>query len=82
MHRPSWKFFTAKRCCLSNVIDLIKGALNHEAENRYLLLLAQNENALDVINNYILNEFDSKDGSNTSKVSKTFGLIKYLFSDS
>ncbi len=44
-----------------NVIDLIKEALltkTTEDENRYLLLLSQNENALDLINNYILKEFD------------------------
>ena len=50
----------------SNIIDLIKEALlkkTTEDENRYLLLLSQNDNALDLINNFILNEFDgSKQG--------------------
>ena len=44
-----------------SVIDLIREALlkkTTEDENRYLLLLSQNDNALDLINNYILNEFD------------------------
>ena len=44
-----------------NIIDLIKEALlkkTTEDENRYLLLLSQNENALDLINNYIFNEFE------------------------
>jgi hypothetical protein len=54
-------------CVLSSssvsVIDLIKEALlkrTTEEENRYLLLLSQNDNALDLINNYILNEFESQ----------------------
>jgi hypothetical protein len=46
----------------SNVIDLIREALlkkTTEDENRYLLLLSQNDNALDLINNYILNELEA-----------------------
>jgi E3 ubiquitin-protein ligase RNF213 len=49
------------KSCQSNVIDMIKEALikkTTEDENRYLLLISQNENGLDLINNYILNEFD------------------------
>ena len=58
--------FTA---CKISVIDLIKEALlkkTTEDENRYLLLLSQNDNALDLINNYILNEFDSDSRETTS----------------
>lgn len=50
----------------SNVIDLVKEALTKkttEDENRYLLLLSQNDNALDLINNFILNEFDNSSQS-------------------
>lgn len=46
----------------TNSIELIKEALvkrTTEDENRYLLLLSENDNALELINNYILNEFDS-----------------------
>ncbi len=46
----------------ANVIDLVKEALlkkTTEDENRYLLLLSQNDNALDLINNYILNELET-----------------------
>jgi hypothetical protein len=51
----------------ANVIELIREALTRrndrktvEGENRYLLLLAQNENALDLLNNYILEQVDIK----------------------
>lgn len=50
----------------SNVIELIKEALTKkttEDENRYLLLLSQNDNALDLINNFILNEFNTNSKS-------------------
>ena len=51
----------------ANVIELIREALTRhtdrktvEGENRYLLVLAQNENALDLLNNYILEQVDIK----------------------
>ena len=46
----------------TNVIELIKEALvkkTTEDENRYLLLLSQNDNILDLLNNYILNELET-----------------------
>lgn len=45
----------------TKVIDMIKEALTRkttEDDNRYLLLLTTDENALNLINNYILNELD------------------------
>ena len=49
------------------MIELIREALTRhtdrktvEGENRYLLVLAQNENALDLLNNYILEQVDIK----------------------
>jgi len=60
-----------------SVIDLVKEALlkkTTEDENRYLLLLSQNDNALDLINNYILNEFDDSQIENkNSNVKIIFG---------
>ena len=69
---PFFKQFSDDKICIkpshnnskvkANVIDLIKEALikkTTEDENRYLLLLSQNDNALDLINNYILNVFDT-----------------------
>ena len=51
----------------ANVIELIREALTRrndrktvEGENRYLLVLAQNENALDLLNNFILDQVDIK----------------------
>lgn len=50
-----------------SVIDLIKDALTRkidcktvETENRYLLLLSQNESALDLLADYILDQFDNE----------------------
>ena len=57
-----------------NVIDLVKEALlkkTTEDENRYLLLLSQNDNALDLINNFVLNELDND--SKSSKIKIIFG---------
>ncbi|RNA31081.1 E3 ubiquitin-ligase RNF213-like [Brachionus plicatilis] len=57
-----------------NVIDLVKEALlkrTTEDENRYLLLLSQNDNALDLINNFVLNELDN--GTKHSKIKIIFG---------
>ena len=60
-----------------SVIELIKEALlkkTTEDQNRYLLLLSQNDNALDLINNYILNEFESSNENNkASNVKIIFG---------
>jgi hypothetical protein len=63
-----------------NMIDLIKDALlkkTTEDENRYLLLLSQNDNALDLINNFILNEFDS-----TQNIASSTTNIKIIFGSS
>lgn len=49
-----------------NVIDLVKKALTKkltEDENRYLLLLSENDNCLDLLNYYILNEFNDKENA-------------------
>ena len=54
-----------------STIFMIKEALikkTTEDENRYLLLISQNENALSLINNYILNEFEHIANSNNIKV--------------
>lgn len=64
-----------------NIIDLIKEALlkkTTEDENRYLLLLSQNDNALDLINNFILNEFDSTKNISSAKATN----IKIIFGSS
>lgn len=59
----------------ANIIELIKEALTRKLEiktvgtdTRYLLLLAQNENALDLLNNYILNIVMNK---STLKIQKS-----------
>jgi hypothetical protein len=59
-----------------NVIDLVKEALlkkTTEDENRYLLLLSQNDNALDLINNFILNEVETSSNKKSSNVKIIFG---------
>lgn len=55
----------------TSTIFMIKEALikkTTEDENRYLLLISQNENALSLINSYILNEFEHIENSNNIKI--------------
>ncbi len=64
------------------MIQLIKDALvkkTTEDENRYLLLLSQNENALDLINNYILNEFELINRNNIKVIFGNYIIIYYRY---
>lgn len=66
-----------------NVIDLIKEALlkkTTEDESRYLLLLSQNDNALDLINNFVLNEFDQENAEPDTESKRQ--SIKIIFGSS
>lgn len=63
-----------------NVIEMIKEALmkkTTEDENRYLLLLSPDENALDLINTYIFNEFE-----HIKNVNDTNNNLKVIFGSS
>ena len=53
----------------TGIIEMIKEALlkkTTEDENRYLLLLSPDENALDLINSYIFNEVEHISGKNNN----------------
>lgn len=68
----------------TNIIDLIKEALlkkTTEDENRYLLLLSQNDNALDLINNFILNEFDDSQKGIILEIKKDIFMFKIVLID-